>query len=138
MFTALLYCVDMNNECGAPNSDEEDDDDDEVKVVAEEESSDTSSVGEPEFWEGVTDEEIDEDFDGFSVGSQEEATGSELAVKKLVHLTLLFILLWATHYGVSSNAIAHLIQYMHRFFASLSPFVIANILSYFPPTLYKV
>ena len=80
MFMVLLYYVDMNNECGAPNSDEDDDNDDEVKVVAEEESSDTSSVGEPEFWEDVTDEEIDEDFDGFSVGSQEEASHQMLSL----------------------------------------------------------
>lgn len=106
----------------------------------EKKSSDISSVGEPEYWESVTDEELDNEFEaGPQIGSPgESATDSELAAKNLVHLTLVFILLWASHYGVSSNAVGHLIQYIHHFFASLSPFVIANILAYFPSSLYML
>ena len=58
------------------------------------------------------------DFEECHVESVKEctaSTGSESAVEKLVRLTVLFILLWGCRYGVSSNGIDHLIQYLHHF-----------------------
>ena len=52
--------------------------------------------------------------------------------EKLVRLTVLFILLWGCRYGVSSNGIDHLIQYLQFFGLTWSTqFVLANVLAYF-------
>lgn len=101
------------------------------------------SEDELEYWD-VTEEELAMDFEESPICAQEgtaTASYSELAIKNLVHLTLLFILLWGCHYGISANALDHLIRYLHHFLASLgpyTPFAIANVLAYFPTTLYLV
>ena len=109
-------------------------------VVSDHEESD-SSDDEPEHWE----EDLESDFEGsMSVchGENQCNPASESpAVDKLVHLTMLFILLWGCRYGVSTNGLNHLIQYLHHFLVSLgmhTPFVIANVLAYFPTTLHMI
>lgn len=84
------------------------------------------------------------DFQECQVECEEDSAAtvsSESAVQKLVRLAMLFILLWGCRYGVSANGLDHLIKYLHQFLVSLglhTPFVLANVIAYFPTTLYMV
>lgn len=101
-----------------------------------------SDDDELEYWD-LNEEEVamDTEETDFSSRQNVPTNTGELAMQRVVHLTLLFLLLWASHHGVSANALNHLIQYLHHFLASLGPYIpfaIANILSGFPTTLYRV
>lgn len=65
----------------------------------------------------------------------------EHEMQKLVHITLLFLLLWSSRYGISRNALDHLVQYLKYLFSSLGPympFAIANIIACFPTSIYTL
>ena len=99
------------------------------------------SEDEPEYWD-LDEEDLEDDFQETLICSQGlPSTASESAINQLVHVTVLFILLWSCHYRISANAVDHLVRYLHHFLSQLSPytpFLIANILAYFPTTLHML
>ena len=70
---------------------------------------------------------------------EDSVDSNRLAVgRSLLHMTLLFLFLWASFYGIPSTALNHLIQYISHLFtvmASNSPVVVA-LMAGFPPSLY--
>jgi len=51
---------------------------------------------------------------------------------------LIFLLLWASFYGVSATALNHLIQFLHYIFSILAPNspAVAALVAIFPTSLY--
>ena len=97
----------------------------------------------PEYW-NVEEEEILEDIGAREDQSIQDNTTKEneyASMQKLVHLTMLFLLLWGSKYGVSSNGLNQLVGYLHYLCTSLgpyTPFAVAQILASFPTTLYML
>ena len=97
----------------------------------------------PEYW-NVGEEEILEDIGAREDQSIQDNTTKEneyASVQKLAHLTMLFLLLWGSKYGVSSNGLNQLVGYLHYLCTSLgpyTPFAVAQILATFPTTLYML
>ena len=93
----------------------------------------------PEYWIDI--DEVDLDFadnqdPDMSNGNIQLQPQTPLQI--LTKLTMLFLLLWGYHYGVSGNAMNHLIKYLHYVISCLqpyAPFVIANLVASFPTSL---
>ena len=75
--------------------------------------------GGPEFWE-VNEKDLLEDFNPDNAGEQAENQHPHHSALKTVRWVLLFLLLWASFYGISANALDNLVHFFHYLFSSLS------------------
>lgn len=115
--------------------------------------SDKEFEDEPEYWTNMDEADLDAELmisqelesvtnptiPDHTHESRAQSQSDECPLQALTKLTTLFLFLWAYHYGISGNALDHLIKYLHYFVAYLqpySPFVIANVLASFPSSLY--
>ena len=100
--------------------------------------SDMESIYEEaeEHW-NVNNEEILRDFNDeiFS-----ELNNSIQPKNSITALISMFLLLWASFYGISASALNHLIQFLHYVFSLLSSSLptIASSLAVFPTSLYTM
>jgi len=96
----------------------------------EENESDEESTTEQEFWDSDV-ETGDFDFD-------DEESEDSAPLNKILFVTVVFIFLWASFYGISAMAVNHLLQYLHHMLSTLavhSP-AVASVVAAFPSSLY--
>lgn len=83
-------------------------------------------------------EKVAETIDSEDIETDNDNHGSTVTGNSILHVTVLFLLLWASFYGISATALNHLIQYISHLFtiiASKSPAII-TLMATFPPSLY--
>ena len=90
-----------------------------------------------EFW-NIEDSEILEDFNPDTCKSDFDSDAVDNGLVKTVKWVLMFLLLWASFYGVSANALDHLIHFLHHLFQSLAQYSvgIAALAAFFPSSYY--
>ena len=59
-------------------------------------------------------EDVIEDFNNDEI-NQESVNNSGIINTGILNITVLFLWLWASFYGISATALNHLIQYLHHF-----------------------
>ena len=92
--------------------------------------SDDESTSEQEYWSSDV-ETSDIDYD-------DEEREDSASLNRIVFVTIVFIFLWASFYGVSAVAVNHLLQYLHHMLSTLavhSP-AVASVVAAFPSSLY--
>ena len=129
-------CICVNFRPSETNLDNEDYNND--YLADNQTESDMESIYEEaeEHW-NVNNEEILRDFNDeiFS-----ELNNSIQPKNSITALISMFLLLWASFYGISASAINHLIQFLHYVFSLLSSSspTIASLLAVFPTSLYTI
>ena len=132
-----MCCVGILNAKEAESSIPEDYD---VEVSNEynSEIEDNSSCSDGEL---STDQEYwDSDIETGDFGNDDEESEDResVMINRVLFVTIVFIFLWASFYGVSAVAVNHLLQYLHHMLSSLavhSP-AVAAVVAAFPSSLY--
>ena len=129
-------CIYVGYRPSETNLDNEDYNDD--YLADNQTESDMESICEEaeEHWD-VSNEETLRDFNEESFS---ELNNSIQPNNDITALISMFLLLWASFYGISASAINHLIQFLHYVFSLLSSGspTIASLLAVFPTSLYTM
>ena len=100
--------------------------------------SDTEFICEEakEHWD-VSSEVVLRDFNEESSSESDNPVQPNNGITTLISM---FLLLWASFYGISASALNHLIQFLHYVFSLLSSSspTIASLLAVFPTSLYTM
>ena len=90
-----------------------------------------------EVWD-LDSRDVVEDFDSVAIGDDHVQDLEDSSLRKTIRWVMLFIFLWASFYGVSANAVGHLIKFFHTLLDSLSHYsaFIASLAALFPPSIY--
>ena len=77
-----------------------------------------------------------DDEDSETVGNDESSNVG----KSLLQITMLFLLLWASFYGISATALNHLIQFINYLFTMMASnsSLVVSLMTSFPPTLHML
>ena len=95
------------------------------------------SCNDVEVWD-LDSRDVVEDLDSVANGDDHVQDLEDSSLRKTIRWVMLFIFLWASFYGVSANAVGHLIKFFHTLLDSLSHYsaFIASLAALFPPSIY--
>ena len=88
-----------------------------------------------EYWD-VDEAELNQDFNI----DEDDPNSAYDSTIKLIRVTTLFLLLWASFYSISASALQHLIKFLRYLFSTImakTP-VIVEFAEEFPPSLYML
>ena len=109
---------------------------DDLSETSSDMSSDDGEISQ-ECWDGCSDDDIVTDFDDIN-----EVNSAPHLVDKnnIYHISLMFIMLWASLYGFSATALNHLVQLLHYVYSILlkNMSTTATFFTLFPKSLYMM
>ncbi len=131
-----MHVFNVGSTLSETNLDNEDYNDD--YLTDNQTESDTESICEEaeEHWD-VSNDEVLRDFNEESFSEINNPIQPDNSITTLISV---FLLLWASFYGISASALNHLIQFLHyvlSLLSSSSP-TIASLLAVFPTSLYTM
>ena len=91
-----------------------------------------------EHW-NVDAEEINQDFNNDFDGV-EQTESQYSSISTISKLMCVFLMLWASFYGISATALNHLIQFFHYVLSAIAPYspAVADVAAAFPTSLYML